>query len=290
MLASAGNDHTIRFWNPQTQAPQTTLLGHTGTIWSLAFSADGSMLASASEDGTVRVWDTQTHQEQATLDNESPVYAVDFSPDGKLIATGTHDGVARLWDPETKKVLATLGHKSPVKTVAFADDGKILVTGSQDNKMRMWEISEETTVDLLAERSEKVRQPIYLAVRENDPSVIAFGDITETHLANVTTLNLSHKGITDLMAGDFDGLSGLQTLRLDWNQLTSLPVGIFDDLTSPDIYQNSSDINVYQCFSVFSCPFVMKMLAENRQHLSLSCKFKLCLMKCFSHGTTNLLY
>ena len=37
-----------------------------------------------------------------------------------------------------------------------------------------------------------------------------------------------------------------------------------------DIYQNSSDINVYQCFSVFSCPFVMKMLAENRQHLSLS--------------------
>ena len=239
MLASAGNDHTIRFWNPQTQAPQTTLLGHTGTIWSLAFSADGSMLASASEDGTVRVWDTQTHQEQATLDNESPVYAVDFSPDGKLIATGTHDGVARLWDPETKKVLATLGHKSPVKTVAFADDGKILVTGSQDNKMRMWEISEETTVDLLAERSEKVRQPIYLAVRENDPSVIAFGDITETHLANVTTLNLSHKGITDLMAGDFDGLSGLQTLRLDWNQLTSLPVGIFDDLTS------LSNLNLY---------------------------------------------
>ena len=79
------------------------------------------------------------------------------------------------------------------------------------------------------------------------------------------------------------------------NGLNAFSVALWVKSTSvdsdrADIYQNSSAINVYQCFSVFSCPFVMKMLAENRQHLSLSCKFKLCLMKCFSHGTTDLLY
>ncbi len=37
-----------------------------------------------------------------------------------------------------------------------------------------------------------------------------------------------------------------------------------------DIYQNSSDINVYQCLSVFSLYLFMKMFAESRQHLPFS--------------------
>ena len=57
--------------------------------------------------------------------------------------------------------------------------------------------------------------------------------VTAAQLAAVTgTLDLERIGISELRAGDFDGLSRLGTLSLQHNSLTSLPAGIFDDLTS----------------------------------------------------------
>ncbi|MCY4331137.1 MAG: leucine-rich repeat protein, partial [Cyanobacteria bacterium MAG CAR1_bin_15] len=44
--------------------------------------------------------------------------------------------------------------------------------------------------------------------------------------------NLRNKGITSLKPGDFDGLPNLVSLFLDRNALTSLPLGVFDELSS----------------------------------------------------------
>ena len=84
----------------------------------------------------------------------------------------------------------------------------------------------------VAERTPQVREGIRGVVRLNDPSVSSFADITETHLAGVTTLSLNNKNITSLRSGDFDGLTGLEELRLNDNQIATLPAGIFDGLSS----------------------------------------------------------
>jgi len=39
---------------------QATLKGHTGEVWSVAFSPDGKTLGSGSSDQTVKLWDVAT--------------------------------------------------------------------------------------------------------------------------------------------------------------------------------------------------------------------------------------
>ena len=62
-LVSAGDDNTLRLWDPATRrAIGEPLRGHTSPVFSVAFSPDGKTLASTGDDGTVRLWDVAAHR------------------------------------------------------------------------------------------------------------------------------------------------------------------------------------------------------------------------------------
>ncbi len=72
------------------------------------------------------------------------------------------------------------------------------------------------------------------AITDAVPDVTDCRNVSNIHLATITTLNLSGTSITSLDASDFSGLLSLTTLNLSNNQLTNLPNGIFVGLTSLD--------------------------------------------------------
>jgi len=88
LLASAGDDGTIRFYRTVDGSPAGVLTAHTGKVFGIAFSPNGKLLASASDDGTIRLWrtaDWSLLRTIGTLFRDSYDTRVAFSPDGKLL-------------------------------------------------------------------------------------------------------------------------------------------------------------------------------------------------------------
>ncbi|MGE0481460.1 MAG: WD40 repeat domain-containing serine/threonine protein kinase [Phycisphaerae bacterium] len=114
--------------------------GHTGTVFALAFSADGTRLVSGANDQTLRVWDANTRAPLAVLTGHSDVvFAVAFSPDGRRIVSAGRDRVIRVWDAARYDELTQLhGHTAYVYCLAFSPDGQTLASGGGDNTVRLW--------------------------------------------------------------------------------------------------------------------------------------------------------
>ena len=72
-----------------------TLIGHTDTVTSAAFSPDGKRIVSGSSDETVRIWDASTGQPVGSpLEGRTDyVRSVAFSPDGKRIVSESYNTV-----------------------------------------------------------------------------------------------------------------------------------------------------------------------------------------------------
>jgi WD40 repeat protein len=162
LLASGGEDHTIRLWDPQTGSCLQTLQGHSQDIWSVAWSPDGQLLASASGDHTIKLWDCLTGKCLKTLTGyEDRVLSVAWcpikpsdlreihhaalSPEAALatyewvLAGGSADHHVKLWDTRIGKQLHEFSTHSSVWSVAWSTDGATLASGSADAQIRLWE-------------------------------------------------------------------------------------------------------------------------------------------------------
>jgi hypothetical protein len=140
LMATAGEDKTVRLWDVATRAPRAVLRGHTDFVHRLAFSADGKLLASGSSDKTVRFWDVRTGEPLAVIPLGSIVYGLAFSPDGTRLAAGCRNDTIRLIDVASRQPVAELrGHTDFVYAVAWSPDGTRLVSGSGDGTLRVWD-------------------------------------------------------------------------------------------------------------------------------------------------------
>src|ERR1700733_1722670 len=89
-----------------------TLEGHSGGVYSVAFTRDSAQLASASFDRTVKIWDASSGECLQTLEGHSDaVFSVAFTHDSTRVASASWDCTVKIWDTSSGKCLQTLeGH------------------------------------------------------------------------------------------------------------------------------------------------------------------------------------
>lgn len=128
-----------------------TFLGHTGSVYSVAFSPDNSRILTGSFDKTVQLWDANSGELIRIFSGHtSSVNSVAFSPDGLKGLSGSNDKTARLWDLSDGTLLRTFsGHKDFVMSARFSSDGQKVLSASWDGTAMVWDISNVTLVSQL---------------------------------------------------------------------------------------------------------------------------------------------
>ncbi|NVO01358.1 MAG: caspase family protein [Bacteroidetes bacterium] len=117
-------------------------VGHTGIVFSIAYSPDGKFVLTGSQDGRAKLWDASSGKELITYNGHTnSVTSVAFSKDGKFVVTGSWDKTAKIWDMASGKELKTfIGHTDWITAVAISPDGKNILTGSYDKTIRLWDV------------------------------------------------------------------------------------------------------------------------------------------------------
>ena len=139
ILASTGNDRTLRLWDTDTGQQLMVLSDGRNLSQSLAFSPDGTTIAGGQTD-RIQIWNVATGDPLATLTGHTDtVEALTFSPDGDTLASASEDLSIRLWDIDSEEPLFTLtGHKKPIKVLAFSPDGDTLASAGMGGTVRLW--------------------------------------------------------------------------------------------------------------------------------------------------------
>jgi WD40 repeat protein len=107
LLASAGEDRTIRLWEPENGRLIRTIVNHGDRVGALAWSPDGKVLASGSRDRTVRIWQPDIGRlVRIVRGHEGEV--TDLTWDDLGLATACSDGKVRLIDGGSDAILRTL--------------------------------------------------------------------------------------------------------------------------------------------------------------------------------------
>ncbi len=181
-LASGHEDLAVRLWAINAQGHlhlERTLLGHTQTIWSVAFgpaptaqpaarpetqgsgnrNAARQLLVTGSSDQTVRVWDAETGHTlymsrgqprvlaAHTIRQLPPTQPVNSpltpqKPEWLLAAAG-YDGLIHLWQGQGNAAdsdhRVLHGAHGPLYAVAISPDGRRVVAGGYDMTIYLWD-------------------------------------------------------------------------------------------------------------------------------------------------------
>jgi len=144
IFATAGYDHTIRFWQPHTRLCTRTIQHVDSQVNALALTPDRHMIAAAGYQH-VRMFDLTTGNPNCVVNYDGiakNVSSVGFHADGHWMYTGGEDNSARVWDLRSRNLQCSriFQVNAPVNcTFLHPNQGELLV-GDQAGAIHIWDL------------------------------------------------------------------------------------------------------------------------------------------------------
>lgn len=147
-VATAGNDKTVKLFDPRTLDLRTTLSGSAQAVLCVSFSEDSSMILGAGNDCACRIWSLPLARMKHTLTGHTgKISGADFTTDGLHAVTGSHDRLLKYWDLSRGYCLFSMPCLSICNDTKFAYSNDVIVSAHFDGTMKVWDVRTKEKVD-----------------------------------------------------------------------------------------------------------------------------------------------
>ncbi|KAL5973312.1 hypothetical protein ACLOJK_029962 [Asimina triloba] len=143
ILATAGYDHTIRFWEAKSGRCYRTLQYPDSQVNRLEITPDKQYLAAAGNPH-IRLFEVNSNSPQPVISYDSHtnnVMAVGFQCDGNWMYSGSEDGTVRIWDLRAPGCQREYESRAAVNTVVLHPNQTELISGDQNGNIRVWDLT-----------------------------------------------------------------------------------------------------------------------------------------------------
>jgi WD40 repeat protein len=152
LIASAGQDGTVKIWNRGGKLINTWSKDNAGnegkSVWerisSVSFSPDGKIIAFPAGQNIQLIDRSGKSLRTLEYQGEEPslaglgINSVSFSPDGQIIAAGGNDQEIRLQTPDGKLLAILTGHNTWISSVVFSPNGQFIGSADSDGTVKLW--------------------------------------------------------------------------------------------------------------------------------------------------------
>ncbi|XP_024543016.1 protein LST8 homolog [Selaginella moellendorffii] len=143
ILATAGYDHTIRFWEATSGRCYRVLQYTDSQVNKLEITPDKHFLAAAGNPN-IRLFEINSSNPQPVLNYDahtSNVTAIGFQCDGKWMYSGSEDGTVKIWDLRAPGCQMEYESRAAVNTVVLHPNQQELISGDQNGNIRVWDLT-----------------------------------------------------------------------------------------------------------------------------------------------------
>ena len=138
MLTSAGQDGTVRHWDPVDGTEIAAMDGGDAWVEHVAWSPNGKILASAAG-RKLRLWDPAGSLIRTYDRHQSTISDIAWDPEGGDIVSGSYGGL-QFWNVSSEEPVRTLEWQGSILTIAWSPNGRYIATGDQDSTVHFWKL------------------------------------------------------------------------------------------------------------------------------------------------------